>query len=198
VAEGRRRIFAAPGTQWDGRWCLVTLSVPEARRELRDRMRKALTWLGFGSPSSALYVSPRDYRDEVVSQAEQLGARAYVQVFRAETDFPADPRELVERAWPDLAELDRRYAEFVDRFGADFQRQRLLANPNRLEPGAAFRTRIALVNQLRGLLFGDPELPADLLPPGWHGLIARDLFLDYHALVTAPALACFDRLARES
>src|SRR5919206_1635457 len=35
--------------EWDGRWLLVVLRVPEERREVRHRLRTRLAWAGFGS-----------------------------------------------------------------------------------------------------------------------------------------------------
>jgi phenylacetic acid degradation operon negative regulatory protein len=192
VAEGRRRIFEPTTEAWDGRWCLVALSVPEARRELRDRMRKALTWLGFGSPSSALYLSPRDQLFEVIEQAEALEASLYLQVYRAQPSWPHEPGELVARAWPDLAGLDRRYADFVRRQRPLLARDRARLATGELPDREAFQTRFSLASTFRRLLFGDPELPTELLPPGWHGATARRLFLAYHEQVTPPAMRFYD------
>src|SRR6266567_1695311 len=58
VARGRQRLFSEPDAWWNGTWYVVALSVPEARRDVRDRLRKELLWLGFGSPSSSLYDWP--------------------------------------------------------------------------------------------------------------------------------------------
>ena len=46
--EGRPRIFERRREPWSGEWCLVTYSVPEAARQTRDRLRKRMSWLGFG------------------------------------------------------------------------------------------------------------------------------------------------------
>ncbi len=194
VTEGRRRIFSPPNSTWDGRFCVVALSVPEARREVRDRMRKELSWLGFGSPSSALYVHPHDHRQEVLHLARELDAADYLQVYRAEAHWPADAHELVTRTWENLAELNGRYRQFVTAFAPGLQRARAQARSGKLERRRAFRTRFMLVNQFRKCLFGDPDLPEELLPSGWKGGTARRLFLEYHDLVSPPALAYFDAI----
>jgi len=194
VSEGRRRIFSPPNSTWDGRFCVVALSVPEVRREVRDRMRKALSWLGFGSPSSALYVHPHDHRPEVLRLAQQLDAADYLQVYRAEADWPADAREFVAHTWGNLTEVNRRYRRFVQAFAPGLRRARAQARSGGLERRSAFRTRFALVNQFRRCLFGDPDLPEELLPSGWRGVTARRLFLEYHDLVSPPALAYFDAI----
>ncbi len=195
IEQGRPRIFDVPDPTWDGAWYVVALSVPEARREVRDRMRKELAWLGFGSPSSGLYVSPRDRCPELLALAEELRAGEYVQVYRATALWPADPKELVARAWGGLGEVDRRYAAFVRRFEGVYAADRARALDGALCAPDAFRTRFHLANQFRKCLFGDPDLPPELRPAGWHGVAARRLFLAYHALVTPPALAHFDAMS---
>jgi phenylacetic acid degradation operon negative regulatory protein len=184
VAEGRTRIFAAPDEPWNGAWYLVALSVPEARREVRDRMRQELSWLGFGSPSSAVYISPRDHRRAVDRLVEELEANSYVQMYSAVALQPADPRELVARAWPDLQEADDRYAAFLKEF--------LTRRACNCEGAEAFRLRFSLANRFRKCLFDDPDLPRELLPPGWCGTDARRLFLEFHSAVTPAALEYFD------
>jgi len=187
VDDGRRRIFgpAADRRAWDGTWSLITLSVPEARREVRDGLRKQLAWLGFGSPSPGVYLSPWSADDHVEQLAEEFGAGDYLQVYTASVRRPANARSLVARAWPDLESIDRRYAEFVERFSE---------LPPITEDRDAFRMRFALVNRFRACLFGDPELPTDLLPPDWSGAQARALFETHHARLTAHALRYFDSL----
>lgn len=195
VAEGRGRIFSAPNSKWDGGLCVVALSVPEARRDVRDRMRKELSWLGFGSPSSALYVSPHDHRAEVLRLAEELKAAEYLQVYRADPQWPTDRRQLVTRTWSNLAAVNQRYRAFVKRFATGLVRDRAQVRHGRLNGRAAFQTRFALVNHFRKCLFDDPDLPRELLPADWQGQEARQLFLGYHELVTPAALAYFDQLS---
>ena len=51
LTDGAQRIYSFGRTprDWDGRWLLVLVSVPDARRELRHRLRTRLTWAGFGA-----------------------------------------------------------------------------------------------------------------------------------------------------
>ena len=194
MAEGRRRMFTPPNQPWDGRWCVVSLSVPEARREVRDRMRTKLSWLGFGSPASALYISPRDYREEVLRLVEELEAHAFVQIYRAETVFPTDPDEIVARAWSSLDAVNQRYAQFVSDFGQELAEVRGRIQAGSLEDRGAFRLRFNLGRVFRTLLYDDPELPVDLLPADWQGAAARRLFQAYFALLGPLALRYYESL----
>jgi phenylacetic acid degradation operon negative regulatory protein len=196
VAEGRTRIFAQPDETWDGMWHLIAVSVPEARRDIRDRIRKELTWLGFGSPSNALYICPRNRLAAVSRLADDLQATEYLQMYSGVAIQPADPHELVARSWGDLGLVNQSYADFVDTFQPLLARTRSdLANESFVVDDA-FRLRFALVNRFRKCLFGDPGLPLELLPSSWRGSTARRVFLEFHALVTPAALSYFDAVCR--
>jgi phenylacetic acid degradation operon negative regulatory protein len=190
VQDGRQRIFEATAQveSWDGTWCLVALSVPEARRDVRDRLRKELTWLGFGSPSAGLYISPHDHLAEVERLAAELEALELVQMYRATATRPIDPRDLVARAWDNLEAVNARYTAFIGRFGGKGSRVRT----DRLSDQEAFRMRFELASHFRHCLCGDPELPDALAPVDWHGFEARRLFLKLHARVTAGGMRYFD------
>jgi phenylacetic acid degradation operon negative regulatory protein len=192
MLEGRRRMFSRPDEPWDGRWCIVALSIPEARREVRDRMRKEMGWLGFGSPFSALYISPRDYHEEVLRLATELDARGQVQIYRAETLYPTDPDELVARAWSGLEAINRRYADFVADFGAQLRETQARIAAGTLDDREAFRRRFFLGRAFRSHVYGDPELPVELVPADWQGAAARRLFLDYFGLLGPQARRHFE------
>ena len=60
LEEGTRRIygFMRERHPWDGRWLVLSVPIPETQRQLRHRLRTRLTWLGLGSPTSGLWVTP--------------------------------------------------------------------------------------------------------------------------------------------
>src|ERR1700687_2962035 len=49
IEEGTQRIYQPRKSGWHGSWCVLTYTIPEARRAHRDRLRKQLAGLGFGS-----------------------------------------------------------------------------------------------------------------------------------------------------
>jgi len=192
VERSRRRLFTDPDAWWNGTWYVVALSVPEARRDVRDRLRKELSWLGFGSPSSSLYVCTHDYREDAVRLARDADALEFVQVYQAEAFWPEDPRRLVERSWDNLAEVNRRYEQFLDTFAPQLARVRTLRRTDDLDDREAFNLRFALAKQFRDCLGDDPDLPLDLLPAAWNGVAARLLFREFYSLVSPAALRYFD------
>jgi phenylacetic acid degradation operon negative regulatory protein len=192
VEEGRRRIFAVPTDTWDGTWHMVALSVPETRREVRDGMRKALSWLGFGSPSNALYVHPYDRMADVLRLAQELDADDYLQMYQATVIRPVEASNFVAGAWHNLHAVNQRYAAFIDRFADERVRVLDALRTGVLDDRDAFKLRFTLANQFRRCLFDDPDLPSALLPVGWRGRFARQLFLEFHELVTPHAVRYFD------
>jgi phenylacetic acid degradation operon negative regulatory protein len=197
IAAGRERIFREPGEGWDGCWHLLLLSVPEPRRELRDRMRKELAWLGFGSVGNGVYLSPRDQRREVFELAARYHLAERMQLFRAESEWPDEPRALVGRAW-NLEAADRWYATFLVRYQPEFERDERRHQRGDLDDAHAFAARFGLIHEFRRWPFLDPGLPRQLVPEGWHGLDAHDLFRRYHTLLTPAALRFYDGLIAEN
>ena len=80
-------------------------------------------------------------------------------------------RALARSAW-NLDDIDARYETFVTTFRplyAEMKKSRTV------DPRNAFVTRTLLIQEYRKVLLRDPQLPADLLPAGWHGTAAYQL-----------------------
>ncbi|GAA4081646.1 PaaX family transcriptional regulator [Actinomadura miaoliensis] len=187
LTEGAQRIysFGADRRAWDGRWLIVMVSVPETRRRLRHQLHTRLAWAGFGNPTAGLWVSPHPEREAEVKQiVGDLGLEASAFSFTGPFAGIGSEAELVERAW-DLAEVDSRYAAFLDEFSG-----------LRPEPGdETLFAQVRLVHEWRRFPFLDPQLPDELLPPGWIGRRARHLFDDRHTTWQHPARAHWQTLA---
>lgn len=169
--EGRERIFERPERKWDGQWFTAVLNVPESARPARDRLRRRLTWLGFGSLSPGVWICAHDRFAEVeAAVAEEDGARVEL-LYTRTAGLEAD-RDIAHRCW-DLAALDRDYAAF-----AAAVQTRLADGELAAAHGAeAMVARVNLVHEYRRFPFRDPDLPAALVGPDWHGGSAHELFL---------------------
>jgi phenylacetic acid degradation operon negative regulatory protein len=172
IEEGIGRIYGRRRAGWDGRWLLVSYSLPERRRDQRDRLREGLSFLGFGSLGNGIFVSPHDLRAEVRELIARHGVADDVTMHHGTLEWP-DPAQVVARAW-DLKDLEERYAEFVQRIQGE------LDEAADLDERESFRRRFLLTHEFRRFPFSDPDLPAPLLPPGWVGAIARQAFLEYN------------------
>jgi phenylacetic acid degradation operon negative regulatory protein len=173
LTEGAERIyeFGRVERPWDGRWLLLLVSVPEAKRDLRHRLRTRLSWAGFGSPEAGVWISPHLGREsEALGVVSELGLAATAMSFTASFGLIGGEDEMVSRAW-DLTALGRSYEAFLADFG-------------RLEPAggaATLHAQARLVHEWRRFPFLDPQLPQKLLPANWSGSKAAELFHRRHA-----------------
>jgi phenylacetic acid degradation operon negative regulatory protein len=173
LSEGAERIYSfnAALPDWNGDWLLLLVSVPEAQRALRHRLRTRLTWAGFGSPAPGMWISPHPDREvECDAVLRELGLRAAAMSFRARFGAIGEQRALVAQAW-DVDEISAHYEGFIAAFAAQ--------SPGPGDPVLLAQTR--LVHEWRRFPFLDPRLPQGLLPGDWSGSRAAALFQSRHA-----------------
>jgi phenylacetic acid degradation operon negative regulatory protein len=187
LETGARRIygFGSPW-EWDGRWLVVVLRVPEERRDVRHQARTQLAWAGFGSLGGGLWISPHAEREEELRGLSGEGSAAELLSLRAEFGSLGDPRKIVEEAW-DLDAVSAAYSTFID----DFARRRPRT------PQAVFAAQTMLVHEWRKFPFLDPDLPAEMLPAGWPRERAHDLFTERHDAWSTTARGYFGSLEAE-
>ncbi len=179
LTDGAERIysFAAEGPAWDGQWLVLTVSVPETQRQLRRQLRTRLSWAGFGSPGSSIWVTTDTAREAEAKQIlGELGLGGDAYSFTGQFGGIGSARKLVDQAW-DLTTVAERYQEFIVEFAG-------------LRPPAGEQTmltQIRLVHEWRRFPFLDPQLPAELLPSNWIGKRAAALFQELHARWDKPA-----------
>jgi phenylacetic acid degradation operon negative regulatory protein len=185
---GRERIFERPPEPWTGEWCMAIYSIPESARASRDRLRKTLSWLGFGPLAASAWVSPHDRREQVaVAWKDEPDGR--LQLLMARSGGLEEDREMATRCW-DLDALNEEYAEFLAAW-----EPKVTGWQRRLPEGAdALVARTHLIHEYRMFPFKDPGLPAELLPTGWRGRQAHDLFLAGFGLLRAPAVAHYQQV----
>jgi phenylacetic acid degradation operon negative regulatory protein len=170
LSEGAERIygFGRGVRDWDGRWLVLTVTVPETQRRLRHSLRTRLTWAGLGSPAPGLWVTPdADKEKEVAAVVDSLGVEAFS--FVGPYAAVGAQHRLVAEAWR-LDEVAARYEQFLEAF----------AGYRVGSPARAFASQVRLVQQWRHVPFLDPGLPAELLPAGWPGPAAAERFHRRH------------------
>ncbi|WP_322766811.1 PaaX family transcriptional regulator C-terminal domain-containing protein [Frankia sp. Cr1] len=168
-ARERAWAFGAP-VRWDGRWLLITLSVPEERRDQRYQIRSQLSWLGFGSLGNGVWISPHVHHEDAAIRVLQSGPDPIeCLVFTAEPCRAHDPKQVARATW-DLDELRVRYRDFHRTFSR--------AKPR--NPSAIFAVWIRMITEWRKFPGMDPELPDSLLPDKWPRQSAYELFLSHH------------------
>lgn len=186
LTEGAQRIydFGSTTSDWDGRWLLLLVSVPESKRDLRHRLRTQLTWSGFGSPAPGVWVSPHVSRQpeaqQILAQFDVGDPMSFVACYGEIGNEDA----MVARSW-DLSDLTDRYEDFIDEFTG--------FNPSTDQNVLQAQTR--LVHEWRRFPFLDPQLPDTLLPAQWSGTKAAELFHTKHHEWRAAAQRHWDQLA---
>jgi phenylacetic acid degradation operon negative regulatory protein len=192
LEEGAKRIFQPRHDPWDGRWHLLSYSIPESKRHLRRRLRQRLLWLGFGALNQATWISPRDLRAEVEQAVSALQVQPYVEFFAAEHWGFSSDKEIVARCW-NLKRLNDYYAAFIARYDPLLQEYRAqLTAGDSLEPQECFVQRFMLIHEYRSSPYVGPNLPLELLPDDWLGERATQLFQQYHNLLVEKAEAFVD------
>jgi phenylacetic acid degradation operon negative regulatory protein len=163
LREAADRIYRREAPGWDGRWHVVVLG-RIADRAARLRARSGLGYLGYACLEGSTWISPRPSVElDALLATEGLAADCFL------ASYDGDARVLAARAW-DLDGLGNGYRQWL-------VRARQIVGPSR-DTGdeAVFAMRSELVHEWRKFLFVDPGLPSELLPAGWPGKKAAEVF----------------------
>jgi len=181
-AQATHKIYGEPGEAWDGTWNLVLLGQLDS--ELRESVRKELGWLGYGALASGVLAHPSPDMRGVDATLDRLDAAADLVIMTGHTIHNEQGMKALSRSSWNLADIDARYASFVQRF------RPLMAAYSRnseVEPQAAFLVRTLLIQEYRKVLLRDPQLPDELLPADWHGNAAYQLCRNLYRAVYSQA-----------
>ena len=192
LRDGDRRIFERPRAAPGDGWVLAVFSVPESERDKRHQLRRTLSWLGFGTVASGVWIAPAHLESEAADALDRGDLNQYVDLFHAEYLAFRTAREQVADWW-DLEGLERMYQEFVAGYKPVLTRWR---RRRREDDPAAFADYLQVVTQWRRLPLLDPGLAPDLLPPNWRGAEAADIFFELNARLAPPAQRYVDTITR--
>ena len=180
--QATHRIYGEPVSAWDGQWCLLLLSGLDS--ESKDQVRKEFGWLGFGALSTNVLAHPVPDKADLDTAIDRLGLADKIVVMTGQTIRSESAMRGLARASWNLDEIDSRYSGFVRRF------RPLIAalgkNPI-VAAKTAFLIRTLLIQEYRKVLLRDPQLPAELLPSGWHGAAAYQLCRNLYKAVYSQA-----------
>jgi phenylacetic acid degradation operon negative regulatory protein len=157
-----------PSDLADG-WVLVSVSIPESRRAIRQALRSRLTALGFGNSGPGAWVAPAAKAGAAAAVLEDLDLTDLADRFIAHCTPPQRTLALVHRGW-DLRSLNDEYRRFVERFT-----EPVAAAGRHADDGERFALYVRLLNHWRPLAFRDPGLPLALMPADWQGEAGRAL-----------------------
>jgi phenylacetic acid degradation operon negative regulatory protein len=182
VNEGDTRIFDRRRATVDDGWLLVVFSVPESEREKRHALRTALTALGFGTAAPGVWIAPGNVERETRDMLDKRGLSSYVDMFQSEHVAFGDLRSKV-KSWWSLDELSELYGDFVRRYRS----VAATLEAEGVTPATAFAQYVPMLTAWRRLPYLDPGLPLTLLPQGWTGMTAEELFAELNRRLSGPA-----------
>ena len=163
---------------WDGRWTLVSFSLPESAQRQRHELRAVLSWAGFGMVNNGLWAAPREV--DAVALLEHLEVLEHVHVFSGRPEAPTDAAALARRAF-DLTAVADRYAAFLTRW-------RPVGRAGAGAVADPLAARVVLSADWLQVIRDDPRLPEPFLETGWPALPARDLYRGLEAALRPLAL----------
>jgi len=171
----------APFEHPDGQWTLLSYSLPEARRDLRHRLRAALTWAGFGGLRDGLWIAPGRVDVGAVFADSGLTDVAGLADWFAASPLPGvQVEELIRRAWP-VDRIRDEHERFIQRWRSWSAEEDPLAQITLL--GADW---------LR-VLRADPGLPARFLGDGWPAAQSAATYRQCYQALLAAAERRLDR-----
>ena len=181
--EASRQIYAADIPGWDRRWRLI-LMVGELDARLREQLRRALFWHGFGETATGSFVHPTADLETVMESLVSEGLDAVLAhlmpmvAVNARATRCATDVEMVQKAW-NLDGLAASYEGFLQKY-EPIRDALVTCGQQHLSEEDAFLVRTLLIHDVRRLLLRDPQLPESLLPAAWPGsrarLLCRDLY----------------------
>lgn len=184
--EGARSVygFHAESPDWDGRWLVVLVTVPESQRDVRHFIKTRLRWTGMGSPTPGIWIAPRINR-VAIEMLEELDLKNQIHSYVGKFGPLGDEAAMVLAAW-NIAEIELLYRGFISRF------ESLRASTDR----DGFRAYINLIQAWRKFPYIDPQLPRRFLPDPWIGRKAAEFFRERHGQWSAAAMRFWREIQR--
>lgn len=168
-------------------WTLVTFTVPEHQRAVRQRLRAALTWEGFVPVRDGLWVAPGEAElDEVLEPMNSELSDSSVIAFRAH-DLPKySLTPLARSAWNLEGALDA-HRRFASLWGESVPADHTASPLSEL---------LFLGADWYALLRADPRLPAELLDKGWPSARSTQIYRARRQQLADAAHEVFDAAIR--
>ena len=181
--DADRRIYGRESGSWDGSWTFAVVDAPSIPASERDRIVRHLRWHGFVSLGRGLMASPSIAVSSLRELLRLVQPATAVPIGKLELD---ELDALVEEGFFAeafrTADTETAYGRFLSRYEPWSSHDIEAAAP--LE---AYALRTMLVHELRRIRLRVPDIPTELLPPGWIGDRAYDLAADLYRRLSPSA-----------
>ncbi len=155
---------------WDGKWRIISYEIPEAKREIRDRLRREMQGWGLGPWHRSFWLTPHpvieNLRQLVVGKEEEK----YIQAFESNHVF-GDREILIEKVW-EKSVLDKKYRQLFKDW-----HQILSSGDEKL---IKFRKIIEAYIELLKI---DPGLPKELIGQAWIGFEGWSIYKEIRSIL---------------
>lgn len=156
--------------KWDGKWRIISYEIPEAKREIRDRLRREMQGWGLGPWHRSFWLTPHPIIDNLKNLVSGKEEEKYLQAFESEHSF-GDREILIEKVWK-KSELDKSYRELFKKWHTILSGQ--ADKVDKLKK---------VVGEYINLLKIDPGLPKELLGEKWIGFEGWSIFKEIRSIL---------------
>lgn len=146
---------------WEGKLYLVTYDIPEEKKHHREVLRRYLKKIGCGMLQLSVWITPYDPRGTLRGFVTRSGLEGMVIVSDVGKDGSVggeDIKSLVSKVF-NLNELNERYLAFISNYKK-----------------GNYSPKSRSVFEYISILDDDPQLPFALLPEGWAGDEAHNIY----------------------
>ncbi|HAN07662.1 MAG TPA: PaaX family transcriptional regulator [Acidimicrobiaceae bacterium] len=114
--EHRIRTFVDVEDSPESEWTLLSYSLPVEHRSSRDRLRRRLTFLGYGNLRDGQWIAPGDRSLETDAVIRELELEQHVELFLGRPAITMDPSRMIAEAWGPLDQLGNLYITFSQKW----------------------------------------------------------------------------------
>lgn len=158
--------------EWDGLWRIISYEIPEAKREIRDRLRREMRGWGLGPWHRSFWVTPHPIISELKDLVYGREEEKYVQAFESTHVF-GDMDNLIEKVWR-KSELEKLYRDVFKKWHQTLSSEK--SKEDKMKD--ILRSYIELLRL-------DPGLPTSLVGKKWIGFEAFDIFKEIRSILVS-------------
>ncbi|MDG2024512.1 MAG: PaaX family transcriptional regulator C-terminal domain-containing protein [Actinomycetota bacterium] len=176
LSDGEQRILSFSELNPGDEWTLLSYSLPADQRARRDRLRRRLSFLGFGGLRDGQWIAPGNRVVDTTPTLVELNLQDQVEMFVGQPASVTDVPRLIRSVWGSFTELANAYETFSRRW----------RNSSWVDSLGPLKARTLVMHEWRRFPHLDPGLARKHLSWGEVRAQARD---DFFAVWSENAMA---------
>ena len=140
---------------WDGKWRLISFSIPESKRPLRDKFRRQIEGIGLKMILTGLWITPLDISKQIEIEAKKLGIFKNLIIVESEKISTGISQDELQSLWNFEKSKNEIYSyiNLAEKF---------------LKEGSKSSYEIKkMIFKYAMILNNQPKLPIELFPKDW-------------------------------